>query len=179
MSFKKNLIISSLALLSCLSAAALAMSSYTVAAFSDTKQVEQQAGYSGTLKTSIFLNANVWEVDNPVYYLYAFKNAGGVDPEWIHSSKTINPTINDVIFTMYVFEFDAIKYDRIVFARMNPNGANVPSFTTNDDPKTLWNQTENITYSSSINYYCITGWSTSSYETNHLAVNGSGNLYFD
>ena len=178
MAYKRRIIITSFALLGCACTASLAMSSLSLAAFSDTKQVTQQAGYAGTLKTSIFFNANIWEVDSPLFYLYAYKGSGGVDPEFISSSKTINPTIGGVVFTLYVFEYDTVKYDGIIFARINPSGANVPSFTTNDNPQTLWNQTSNITYSSSYNYYCIDGWGSSDWSNNHLSVNNNGDLVF-
>ena len=172
---RNKLTISLFALSAVLGASSLAMATITYSAFVDTKQVAQQAGYSGSVKESIFLNANIWEVDSPIYYMYAFKN-GGAATEWLPVSKTITPVINDVHFTMYVFEFATVKYDRFNFVRINPNSnQTIPSF------EAKWNQTADITYSGSVNYYCITDWNgggNSTYTTHHLSVNMGGNLYF-
>lgn len=159
----------------------------TYANYKTAAQVTQQTGYQGKLdQVSIFLNANVWEVDSPVYYLYDVTN-----DNWLLPEKTINPTIDSVTFTLYVYALQSPVNNttQIIFARMNPTGQhiNAPGFYYNDSPQTCWNQTGNITYSSSVNYYCVTGWhngvgtsngqTNSGVSTNHLTTS-AGNLVF-
>lgn len=162
---------------------------FSISGFSATEKNTQLVGVSGendVQKKSIFLNANIWNVSTPLYYLYAFDSSGTNSAIWVQSSRTIAPTISSTTFSLTVFVYDTTKYDRFLFARINPDGTNIPRFNevgeTGDD-RPCWNQTNNITFSESINYYCIEGWSdasnsNSSYKTNTLSLNGSGNLYF-
>ena len=184
-----SLISSSVALLS-LGAAGITYANYKTAA-----SVTQQAGYQGKLnQTSIFLNANIWEVDNAIFYM--FDNREG---KWHLPEKTIHPTIGGTTFTLYVYIMNGIIESgaNIVFARVNPNGSHVPvdgGNTAWDFTDTVWNQTDNIQYaqmyenSKYYNYYCVTGWETgtgyhnndteknSGYEKNVLTTNAGGSL---
>lgn len=162
--------------------------SITYASFAIRADCTQTASYKGELPVSIYLNANIWDTADAIFYLYAFDAISPAVPtnqKWIASSKTITPTIrvsgDDVNFKMYVFRLDVLLYPYFLFGRFNPNGANVPSFTDNDNPKSLWNQTIDITYSSSINYYCINAWDDgygkSTVQADHLTSN-NGTLTF-
>lgn len=166
----------------------------TYANYKTAASITQQAGYQGKLsQTSIFLNANIWEVDNAVFYMYDDR-----EDVWHLPEKTIHPTIGGTTFTLYVFLMNGIIEDgvNIVFARVNPNGAHMPVDGENtgwyftDNPKTIWNQTDNIYYAQmhhddkDYNYYCVNGWTSgtgyhnngteknSGYEQNVLATTG-------
>lgn len=132
---------------------------FSMAKYETASVADQQVGYKGTAKKSIYLNANIWNVDDPLFYMYCYKS-GGSDNEWKLSSKMIMPTIygNESVFTLFVFEFDNIKYDYFNFVRVNPNGAHIGTWTRDDNPQTVWNSTANIAYSDSVNYYCIEKW---------------------
>ena len=150
----------------------------TFAKYNAVKDVSQIVGYQGKLnQASIFLNANVWEKDKAIYYIFMR------DPvnQYLSPVRTINPTINNITFTMYVFVIENPEGKTFEFLRMNPDGANVPSYDTGS----CWNHTDAITYSSSANYYCINtydngmGYHNSGYETPRLLdVNNNGDLYF-
>lgn len=169
----------------------------TYASYQSTKAISQQIGYQGKYdQASIFFNANIWEVDNAIYYIYNNSTS-----KWIAPTRTINPTINGTTFTLYVFVLQSpANTSNIAFMRVNPNGKNVPDdgasnfdsakyFT--ETPKTVWNQTDNFTYSTSYNYYVIPNdsWTNGTYshngneknsgcKKNNLALNGNGDLYF-
>ena len=148
----------------------------TLAIYKTGADIDQQTGYLGKFdQESIFFNANIWEKDNALFYLYN-NNAN----KWIAPTKTINPTIDETTFTLYVFILEnPSAIDRsgtLTFMRVNPNGAHVPSdgevvssgafvlsyFTETN--KTVWNQTDNFTYDRAYNYYCIptNGWASGS-----------------
>ena len=134
-------------------------------------KVNQLVGYQGALdQTSFFLNANIWEVDNALFYMW--DNQHG---KWHAPIKTITPTIGGVNFKLNVFILDGQinASSDIVFVRVNPNGRSIPvdgGSTAWDfeagDGKTIWNQTDNITYAQlhdasplkDYNYYCVDDW---------------------
>lgn len=154
---------------------------FSMAGFADTKSVDRLIGLSGendVQKKSIFLNANIWgSTGDPTYYIDAWKNGDNDSHEWVTFSRIVTPTINAVDFTMYVFVFDTTKFDRIVFYRMNPNHASLPSY------ESAWNHTCDINFNSGVNYYCIENWDSASYgnsgySTNTLSLNQYDNLYF-
>lgn len=174
---KTRLIISfSLLTLGCL-ASGVAVS---YANYKATELSRQSVGYSGKLdQMSIFFNANIWEVDNALFFLY--NNTTG---KWVAPTRTINPTIGGTNFTLHVFVLQApTSTNNIVFARVNPNGRSIPVDGQNTawdfedgDGKTIWNQTDNFTFSTSYNYYCIPGggWKTGTYKHNNNTEENSG-----
>lgn len=196
MKTKRKLLLLSL---STISVVALSLGvTITYANYKTAAAINQQTGYQGKLnQTSIFLNANIWEVDDAVFYMYDDR-----EDLWHLPEKTIYPTIEGVNLTLYVFVMNGLIVDgvNIVFARVNPNGAHVPVDGENtgwyfeDNPKTIWNQTDNITYtqmyadSKYYNYYCVNGWTSgvgyhndnkeknSGYEKNVLTTNAGGSL---
>ena len=153
----------------------------SLANYQAVSKVTQLTGYQGKLnQASIFFNANIWEVDNALFYLY--NNTTG---KWIAPTRTITPTIGGTNFNLYVYVLqDPAKTSSIVFARINPNGRSIPVDGENTawdfasgDGKTVWNQTDNFTYSASYNYYCIPsgGWTSGTYTHNSGEANSSCN----
>ncbi len=123
------------------------------AGFAAGDRLDQHAGYQGQLPVSIYLNANIWDTTGAEFYMHVWKdNGAGV---WIAPNKQINPTINDVNFKLYVFRYDAVNYNKLLFARVNPEG-----LTKENINDKIWNQTYNIAYDSAnnVNYYCIEQW---------------------
>lgn len=53
------------------------------------------------------------------------------------------------------------------------NGNHVVLYEEGEISDYLWNYTEFITFSSSVNYYCINGWELNSYTTNKLVADGT------
>ena len=174
----KLLILSSITLLS---VAAASTGIFTYASFDALGQVTQQVKYSGTLKKSIYLNANVWNVDNPAYYLY-----DDINNVWIAPTKYIEQEVyhSDGVghskLELYVFELNvsdttstSAPCTSFNFVRINPNyDGTVPSW----DAK--WNQTNDITENANYNYYVINGWAETSYKKNNIYINGAGNMQF-
>lgn len=140
----------------------------TYAAYWSKKSIDQRTGYQGALSVfPIFLNTNGsgnagWEKDDAVFYMYAYNNDGSVYT-WIEATKIASALIYNselssvsVTYTpLYWFRFDSSIYTKFNFVRFSPNGANVPSWNRDDSPRSLWDQTSQITYSSLINLYHI------------------------
>ncbi len=190
---KTGIIIASIAL-----TAGVALSlgaGFTYAKYKTEERVNQITGYKGGLnQMSVFLNANIWEKDDALFYLY-----NNTTSKWVAPTRTINPTISGTTYNLHVFVIQApASTSNIVFARVNPNGAqipvdgeNTPWHFTAGDTKTIWNQTDNFTFETSYNYYVIPtdSWTSGTYshnngeknsgcKKNNLALNNSGNLYF-
>ncbi len=163
------------------------------AKYTSTKKASQSIGYQGKLTAkSIFLNANIWDIDDAIMYLYAYDSTNEATVNaWIQPSKVINPTINSTTFNLYVFQYDPDIYNHFNFVRVNPNGAHIGEWNWNDSPQTVWNATKAISFTSetTINYYCIEKWDnindgdgyghkTCGFTTNTLGLDGSNNLIF-
>lgn len=119
-------------------------SAITVASFSHSTRLSQQAGSKGRQPKNIYLNPGQWNSDGAKFYMYSFQNSNTGNFEWSSSIRTTNEGYS-------VFQFTEDKsFDRIIFFRMKSD-ATGPSLTTG-----VLNQTEDITYSSSYNLYTIT-----------------------
>ncbi len=155
-------------------AIAISFSAVTFAKYVEGKKTEQSAfGLGGEREVSIFFNANIWKqgkdssgnIVDASYYLYVwYHNDGtGADSKQdiLAPSAHITPTISGVVMDLYVYEFDTTTLNRMIFIRWNPEIA--PSTDiSHGDGKGNWNQTDNITYSSTYNYYCIDSWGSGS-----------------
>ena len=190
MNLRKKVILSSI--VTSMSVATLGIG-FALGYYKVADSVGQPIGYQGKLnQVSIFLNANIWEADGAIFFM--FNNTEG---KWHSPSKTINPVINNVTFTMYVFTLESPVdgTTSFTFARVNPDGEHVYSegqaaqFYFTDSPRTVWNQVDNLTYSNSVNYYCVKTWKggtgthnndekNDGVETNHLTLNNNGDLVF-
>lgn len=124
----------------------------TFAAFSKTKVVSQTIRITGS---SIYLNPGVWEADGALFYLYTWDSSNDSDNAWMKN--------NGKHGSYYVFNSPiSSDHDKCIFVRINPNGANIPSF--NKDTK--WNQSSDLDLPTAIeNVYTITGWETGDWVT--------------
>lgn len=157
----------------------------TIAKYSTSEKANQPIGYQGKLTSvSIFLNANIWDVDGAIMYMYAYNNTSN---EWIQPTKVINPTIDAVTFNLYVFRYDPAVYDHFNLVRVNPDGDYIGTWDWTNH--SVWNATKAIAYSDSVNYYCIEKWdniangdgyghATCGFTTHTLTLDGSDNLVF-
>ena len=181
-------------LLGCLTAAAVlatTFASITYAKYVDSKKTKQSVfGLGGERETSIFFNANIWKqgkdssgnIVDAVFYLYVWhtSNAAGTRTV-IAPSAHVNPTIGSTVMDLYVFEYDPNTYNRMIFLRWNPE-IEPSADLTYGDGHGKWNQTSDVTYSSTVNYYCIDAWGTgtpaqATPTTNYIYKNPStGNL---
>lgn len=127
----------------------------------DVNRTVYSAG--GELRKSMFLDCEtLWNVlGNEVYYMKCWHSSSGVASAWVLPSKAVTIDIsgsNPVVTgqrTLYVFEYNAAIYNKVMFARVNPNGLT----TSNIDSK-IWNKTYDRSYSSGINYYYLDAWVT-------------------
>ena len=94
--------------------------SLTIAGYVVVNSFTRTVASGGILKKSIFLNANIWETDNPVYYLN-LHNSSSNTYLLKEASKVIYPTIGNDDFKLTVFEYDtSAGYDQFQFFRVNP-----------------------------------------------------------
>lgn len=168
------------ALLGISSVVSLSLNVATFAKYALMDQVTQQIGYQGKTKKTIYINPNIWEKDQAEFFIYCYNTSTSAN-KWITSSKYITPEINDITFSMYVFQFDDVNYDGFNIVRLKPSTAE--GYDSGNDGmnwNNKWNQTDDISLNANINYYCINGWGTtySTYETNHLSV-VNNQLVFD
>ena len=163
----------------------------TVAKYTSSKKANQAIGYQGKLtEASIFFNANIWDIDGAIMYLYAYDNDNpSTVNAWIQPTRVINPTIDSVTFNMYIFRYDPAVYDHFNFVRVNPSGPAIGTWDWTNH--TVWNCTKPIefTESTTVNYYCIEKWdnvangdghghATCGFTTHTISADGSGNLSF-
>lgn len=165
---KKARKITIVSVLSLLTAVALSFSPVSLAKYIVGQKTTQSAyGLGGERQVSIFFNANIWKqgkdssgnIVDASYYLYVWHNDGSTDTqkEVLTPAAHITPTVSGTVMDLYVYEFDATKQNRMLFLRWNPEVAPSIDLTT---PNGKWNQTVDITYSSTYNYYCIDAWGT-------------------
>lgn len=125
----------------------------TYAAFSRTKTVGQTISVRGSC---IFLKPGVWDADGAIFYLYSFDSSNTSDYAW--------STAGVASGSLYAFTYPTnahASHNKLIFARINPNGANIPSFRKDDSPKTLWNQTADLDMPTGNSVvYSITDWGT-------------------
>lgn len=148
---RKIILISSISLIG---ASIIVSGSITLAGYVATSHVTQTTSTLGRAKTSIFLNADFWDTDSPVYVMHVWKDggSGSLARDLLASKQNIAG--------YYVFEFDTTIYDRLIFYRCDPTDFNLSSLT-------IWNQTDNITYTygQSTNLFTINSWKISSSNT--------------
>lgn len=183
---KKILIVSSLSTV-CL-AVTFSFVGVTVAKYTYGQKAKQSGyGLGGVRETSIFFNANKWRegVDssgNPVeaaYYIYAwYHDSGDSNQVIISPTAHISLTVSTTVMDLYVFEYDTSILNRMLFLRCDPNVEVTTSFSLGSGG--VWNQTSDITYSSSKNYYCIDSWGNDGITTassNKITRSGSPGSY--
>lgn len=102
-----------------------------------------EIGYSNNSDYAEFiLEPGCWDVDHAWYAIYAYDDKGGSD--WYIMEK-------DLFNDFYITRFDVDSYVAFIFVRMSDQ-YDEPTW----DGK--WNQTNDIFYDGSSNYYKITGW---------------------
>ena len=161
-----------------LSTITLSFSFISLAKYVEGKEVNQPAyGLGGERKKSIFFNANVWKqgkdssgnIVDAAFYFYAWYHNPDTANENNDNSRQcilapaahVTPTVHIVsgdsgtVMDLYVFEFDTTLLNRFLFVRWNPEREMTTSL---DSEHGMWNQTNDITYNSSLNYYCIDSW---------------------
>ena len=146
----------------------------TFAAFVANVPVDQQIGYLGLRKKTMFLdtfdgNESHWTNGyynwdcglsantHAIYYMYAFDSShSGTVFEWLQGTIVASPSSGNLKdHYLIAFQFDTTIYNSFNFVRFNPQGTAVPSWVRTDDPQSLWDQTSSQTYNSSVNYYSI------------------------
>lgn len=189
---KKRVMILGLSLACAFVTAGAVASGVTYAAFAGMGKVFQQVGYSGNAKKTIYLNANgaVWSAEGATFYLYAIpKSNVDATPAIVNFTRPINPRINSIDFTMYLFEFDWQIYDKFRFLRVKDD-ASVESLeamteeqlTADSKSDVIYGFTDQITETINKNYYCITSAAVAdheryTYSDNKLVIN-NGTLSF-
>ena len=152
----------------------------TFAGFSAKALLSATVGSNGVTDNifTIYFNANIWDKDDPIYFMKRYSSEDGTKLMWIPVSKVISPRINDVNFEFSIFQYDTTlsvggkTLDTFIFVRMSPDGANIPTaysttdlsasvWSGSDNPKTVWNKSKVITHNSTYSYYCIDGWDES------------------
>ena len=146
----------------------------TFAAYASTDQVGQPVYPAGGPRNKlIYLDCEtLWNFDNPVFYVWAWK--GDSVKDWIEPAKTATVTISGVAnpVILRIYELDANKYDHYLFGRIAPDGWTTKSQIW--DNSKVWNQSYNIADNSSYNYFQMTGWSTKTkYKKAKLTKSGS------
>lgn len=161
---KRNILlvlISSIAATSCV---VCGVSTYALFAATD-KATQGVSPTAGEMKKSIFLDCEeAWGDFNPSYCMHSYNKTNSLWGWWEENFipvKNVEYTISGTGTqtgkrTLYVFEFDTNVYSKFIFARINPEYSANPSFSTGD-PDVCWGQTYNLVYSSSYNYYYISG----------------------
>lgn len=163
----------------------VATTGITLAGFSAKTLVNRTVGVAGKTPNTVYLNANIWEVDNAVYFMKRFNSTDGTKLMWIPVSKLITPTVQSVDFTLHVFEYDTsirvsnLALDKFIFVRMNPNGTHIPTAgSTTDLPAsewnetgdTFWNKSKEVTYNSDYAYHCVEKWDESQSDSLKKAI---------
>ena len=181
----KRILFTALSLLSV--SAVISSIGATIAGFSASAKVMNNGIPSnGLICKTIYFNANIWEVDEPVYYMKRYNSSDGTKLLWVPVSKVITPRIGGVDFTMYIFQYDenikvsSVSLDRFIFVRFNPSSSKLPSKLANlntDLTPAEWASSDNVWNKSDVisadtkNYYCIEKWDESaanSYTSNIL-----------
>ena len=146
----------------------------TFAAFVAQDPVDQQIGYQGLRKKTVFLdtfdgNNSHWSDgrynwdctlsngSHAIYYMYAFDSSHSSTVfEWLQGTIVTSPQSGNLAgHYLVAFQFDTTIYNSFNFVRFNPQGTQVPSWVRTDDPQSLWDQTSAQTNNNSINYYFI------------------------
>lgn len=170
-----------LPIISIITASAIMTAGISLAGFMSVKEIAQTVGSAGQAGYSIYLKPGMWEVDGALFYVYqwnATHQSGGDSACWISSSKKTAEG-----YYVFLLKFgnqytgsgsaDADQYLNFKFVRINPNGANIPSF----DSGTLWNESNNLSFSfngatlrnndsNSNNGFAITNWDYGSWNFN-------------
>ncbi len=106
--------------------------------------------------TKLYLNTGgsiLWDNMSPRYAAYFFDNTAGVN-EWVSMTPI---TATPHVYTVEV-PIDH-NYSEVIFVRMNPNNsANRWNNDSDGDNKPVWDQTGDLTFSSTDNFYHITSW---------------------
>ena len=161
--------------------------SYSVAAYTAAKPVNQTIGYSGVARQSIYLDLYAWHTEDNTYsttsnyYMYAYGDSGST---WIAPTTTTNSLDNITIYGtgsvsgryLKLFLYDSVKYNGgIIFTRIKEEAAG-PSW------EDVMHKTADINYSTNKhNYYCITSmgeWGISPYSSKML-YESNNQLTFD
>lgn len=158
---KRNIIISSLIVISALGLTGFGV---TYAVFQKSAEVGKTIFSDGYKKAEIFVNpkwgdnTETWDYHesgkDPVYYAYVWKDgSNSITPVWIAANTGRNSEHNYI-----VFHISTNIYDRILFARVNPDY--VANLTTkNPASGTIWNQTYDLVFAPETNnVYNITSW---------------------
>lgn len=105
--------------------------------------------YYAKFKRVVYLNHNKWDDPEATerYACYIWKSSNEKDYYWIDMKY-------DSATGLYVADYPASGYDKIIFVRMN--GSTTANNWDND-----WNQTNDITLNGTNNYCIITGWDKS------------------
>ena len=203
MTKKKKLTLCSL-LLSLAVSTGVALGVATYAGFSAKALVNPPIASKGSINNikTIYFNANLWDVDEPVIYMKRFDSESSLVSNsmlWVPVTKEIRPNIGGVEFHFYVFQYDTnVSYSKFKFVRLNPKGTayaaekpTLPSSLTadfevgewnkavakTDDNRVIWNYSKNITYNSNYDYYVIEKWDQSANDScmmNTLTYNIEG-----
>ena len=141
----------------------------TMASFSTKANVGQAVQTNGKIGKFIYLNPNIWEVDNPDYYIYYWNPSNVNDNGWLTPSKKTNKG-----YILFVIENYA-TYSSFKFVRYNPTYTPGDASTWNNDHR--WNATVNQTIAgmSTNNLYTINTWET--VNDNKESSSGSWSLY--
>ena len=136
----------------------------TYAAFQKSAEVGKTIYSDGYKKAEIFVNPKwgnaadqTWDYygqgNPPVYYAYVWNNSDDSVHAWIPANATRNAEHNYI-----VFHISTVLYDKVLFARIDPNKiANLTTKTPGDN--TIWNQTDDLDLTPTTkNLYHITSW---------------------
>lgn len=165
-----------------------AIASISTMAYFIINQDVDQAIYpnGGEMKKTLFLDpgSGVWDQGyDELFYAYVWNNSDVSNHAYLVPSKGVqldmtitetNASSHNVSRTVYIFEFDSVAYNRIVFTRMNPASVGLDSssnpvcsigdsswWNSASDAPFLWGRTGDITYQSSYNYYRIDSYNSS------------------
>ena len=146
---------------SSISACIILGTSITFAGFAATDRANQTIYASGgIIKKSIFLDCeNLWNIlGTEVIYMHAWNsNNASTTNEWVLPTRTVTMSITGTGVSgsrnLYVFEYDTSKYNKLLFARVNPDG-----LTADNVGSKIWNKTYNRNLNDTINYYYLDAW---------------------
>ncbi len=105
----------------------------TYSGFAGSDVEDQSIGSQGVLKVSIFLTPGEWANDNAVFVMHVWNSSDGDIKANVLSSKR---TATD-----YVFLFDSVTYDRLMFYRTRTGDIGTGAIGGD-----VWNKSDDYTY---------------------------------
>lgn len=150
-----------ISMLAIIGVSALAVSSYSLAAYVSRRKISQGIKSDGKLGSLVYLDATEWENEgNPTFRMRVWNTDG---------TKTVRHIApkGKTSSGYYTFELKS-EYNRLMFVRCNPN-ANTDYFADSancfaaysedaETVKVIWNKTGDLEYSSSNPLFTITGY---------------------